>query len=656
MSHEALPGASPAVMLHVRLCAPGGAAETVPLTLRDGAVRSEHPGIDLTLRFMDGALSPAGRRRYRVELLLRRETRVEFLFSPVADRPAFHILPGFLFGSNNLPISGPGHFPNLTTDHPESPSCSPVWSMRTDRNAAPVSMAFIEGGGCLAVAGPPYLDIPGGFVRTGLLAALPATVGYAVGYRNSPRTFINKDKFGDPTEQCVPAGTRLEFSLDVFSKAQAGREAAFPVVREIYDLYYEAPRTTLSAGDCIAAIAEMVVRDSWDPDKRAFIAQDVKGLPDAPVYRKIGGRAIAWVGGVNVAWPLLEAGYRLGRAEWIDVARQGFDRIAAHKNPANGLFFDAFTEDWQPTVNYWWSGNTNRDVHSAYTNAEAAWYLLRGSVSTHKAEGRGVPAWEKAALDALRTILRLQREDGHYGYSYAVDKPAVVSWDGFAGCWWTAAMALAHRLTGEEAFLDSARRALNCYWRQVRTLDVWGTPMDTWKSNDEEGVLAFLRSARLIHEITGDPRCLEMLAFGAEYEFLWRYLYNARPQSEPLASAGWCSSGGSITSVSNPHIHPMGLLVSGDLQYLWRQGGDPHVRRRMEDGLVWARNCIEIFPEKAGYGRRGWTGERYCPSDGLLIAKYADGRPASTELGLNLWAASAMAEGLLETEEGAAAY
>ena len=150
--------------------------------------------------------------------------------------------------------------------------------------------------------------------------------------------------------------------------------------------------------------------------------------------------------------------------------------------------------------------------------------------------------------------------------------------------------------------------------------------MDTWKSND-----------------------LEWLRIGAEYEFLWRYLYNARPDAEPLKSAGWHSCGGSITSVSNPHIHPMGLLISGDLKRLYERGGDEHVRRRMEDGLVWARNCIELYPEKTGYGRKGWTGERYCPSDGPLITKYGDGARASTEIGLNLWAASAMLEGLLDT-------
>jgi hypothetical protein len=391
----------------------------------------------------------------------------------------------------------------------------------------------------------------------------------------------------------------------------------------------------------------MVLKDSWDEGQRVFQAVQVKGLPDQPVYRKIGGRAIAWVGGCNVGAPLLEAGLRLHNPDWVAVARRGLDKIALNTNPANGLFFDAFDEQGKPSVNYWWSSISNRDRHSAYTNAEAAYYLLRASLLNRYWTGTAVPAWTVPALGALETMLRLQRPDGHYGYAYAVDCAAVADWEGFAGCWWVPAMCTAYELTRDSRYLHSAQRAMDLYAAWVATLDVWGTPMDSWKGNDEEGVLAFIRGARLLHQATGEARYLDMLRLGAEYEFLWRYGFNARPEAEPLKSAGWHSCGGSITSVSNPHIHPMGLLIASDLEYLFDKTGDPHVASRLQDSLVWARNCLEMFPGKTGYGRFGWTGERYCPSDGLLIAKYADSSPASTELGLNLWAASAMLEGLM---------
>ena len=590
----------------------------------------------------------SGHRRLRVSVSAARSVRVEFLFSPaVSSGNAFHIIPGVLFGDNNLAVAGPGHFPNLTDTNPAGISCSRSWRMRTDRASAPVAMAFLPGGGHVAVAVPLYLEQRDGFIRTGLIAELPGAVGVSIGYRNAPRTFVNKDLFGDPAETCLPPGSAVDFDLDLFMAAGTGRHAAFAIVRKLYPLYWHPPVSTLDSGTCIQAIADMVVNDSWDEEHQAFLAVQVKGLPGPPEYRKIGGRAIAWVGGCNVGYPLLEAGVRMDHPAWIRIARRGLDKIAASTNPANGLFFDAFDPDWNPTVNYWWSGISNRDRHSAYTNAEATCYLLRAALLMRERTGTLRTEWSVPALGALETMLRLQRRDGHFGYAYETARAAVADWDGFAGCWWVPAMCVAYDLTDDNRYLHAARQAMEFYADWVATLDVWGTPMDSWKGNDEEGVLAFIRGARLLHMATGDERYLGMLQLGADYEFLWRYLLNARPEAEPLKSAGWLSCGGSITSVSNPHIHPMGLLVTADLKYLFERTGDPHVASRLQDGVEWARHCLGLFPGKTGYGRFGWTGERYCPSDGLLIARYADGSPASTELGLNLWAASAMLEGLL---------
>lgn len=629
--------------------APGATSGTALNFERKGdAFITEASGVSVVMKPV-GAVSRLGRQRFRVEVRNSEPARLEWSLEAESSRDAFHILPGFLFGDNNLSISAPGHFPNLTRQTGNR-SCSSAWRMRTDRCAAPVAMAFIDGLGGIAIAGPPHMDLPEdkGFVKTGLIAELPATVGFSLGYRNAPLTFVNKDKFANSAEACLSAGTCLEFFLDFLVLPGVGRSSAFKIVREIYELYHDPPRAAISNAACTEAIGATLAVDSWDPEHRVFTGITVKGLPDMPEYRRVGGRAIAWVGGVNSAYPLLLASQRHRRPEWTNIAVAGLDRIAAHRNPANGLFFDAFTEDWKPTVNSWWSGNTNHDLHSAYTNAEAAYYLLKACLLQREAGVSISESWSASALGALTTIRGLQRADGHCGYAYFQDRTEVASWDGFAGCWWVPTFCLAHRLTGDANWLVAAERGAHFYGEQVKTLNVWGTPMDTWKANDQEGVLAFIRGTRLLHEITGRNEWLEQLAGAAEYEFLWRYMYNTHPDAEPLKSADWHSCGGSITSVSNPHIHPMGLLIAGDLAYLYAHNGDGHVRARLDDSLIWARNSIELFPEKTGYGRLGWSGERYCPSDGLLIAKYRDGSLASTELGLNQWAASAMLEGLIE--------
>ena len=104
-----------------------------------------------------------------------------------------------------------------------------------------------------------------------------------------------------------------------------------------------------------------------------------------------------------------------------------------------------------------------------------------------------------------------------------------------------------------------------------------------------------------------------------------------------------------MTSVSNPHIHPMGLIITRALCYLADKTGDRYYRERADDGVAWALNTLELYPEVTGYGRYGLLSERFCPSDGLVIETYEDsGDPASTWWSYNAWAAANIMEALGE--------
>jgi len=67
-----------------------------------------------------------------------------------------------------------------------------------------------------------------------------------------------------------------------------------------------------------------------------------------------------------------------------------------------------------------------------------------------------------------------------------------------------------------------------------------------------------------------------------------------------------------------------------------------------EDGVRWIIQCMELYPEKSGYGRFGVLTERFCPSDGLLDERYDDGTPSSIWFTYNGWAAAAALEGILD--------
>ena len=94
----------------------------------------------------------------------------------------------------------------------------------------------------------------------------------------------------------------------------------------------------------------------------------------------------------------------------------------------------------------------------------------------------------------------------------------------------------------------------------VRDLAAWGSPMDTFKSIDSEGNLAFIRAARLLHEMTGDEKYLPMLASGAHYEYLWRYAFRTRPRMKAAMTGDERNRRSEKYALGHPGHH----VVSGD--------------------------------------------------------------------------------------------
>lgn len=586
-----------AARLAVRAVAAGG-APAADLELFDGAgfFWSDHPAGRVELHLAEETESQGGRTRFRLLIKARAPLRIELrLELAQQSRDAWHILPGFIFGDNNFSVAGAGHFPVLSRRNAAGLGVSPCWQTRAERCAAPLAMAFGEEGGHVAIAAAPCAGLEGAgdtFLRNGLIAELPAAVGLAVGCREAPLAFIDKDIFGAPAEQLVPAGAVVVLPVDLFFRGDSSRRVAHALVREVYALYHEPPAAEAETEECIDAVAAAAVADGRQ-DGRAFRAE-------APAGRRPGAAPCLRADAAGLSCAVLAAAARRRRTDWRAVARRGMDRAAADVNPATGLFRIAGGGDGSAAA------GLRRDLHFARASAETAWHLLRGSLLEIETGGAPAPEWHRPALAACDAIIGLQRADGHCGYAYRRDRPAVADWEGFAGCWWAAAFCEACRLTGRRRYLEAARRAVACYWPQVRQLDVWGTALDACKTNDEEGGPAFVLAARRLHELTGEDECLDMLAAGAEYEFLWRYLHNVRPAAEaPPGSAGRYSCGASLVSVARPVIHSLGLLIADDLKYLAERSGDGHFLSRLEDSLVWARNCLGRFPAKSGLAAAG---------------------------------------------------
>ena len=328
---------------------------------------------------------------------------------------------------------------------------------------------------------------------------------------------------------------------------------------------------------------------------------------------------------------------------------QLFDRIADAYNENSGLLNDLMAPNAAGSqVNGWWTGyGLVKDCHCAYTVGSAVHYLTKTMDYLHQ-NGKPCPAkWMDAAQKVLHTVMDLQRADGAFGYTYSTQERKVLDWSGFAGCWFAPALVYLYRLTGEERCLHSAEKALDYYHTFVKDLNCYGTPMDTWKAVDEEGNLAFMRGSRLLYEQTGKAEFLQYMKDSAGYEFLWRYGYKTYPEHTPL-NQGWSACGGAVTSVSNPHIHPMGVIIDTDLRYLARVTGDSYYASRAADSAAWMLQCLELYPAATGYGRYGILSERWCPSDGLDVERFSDGRPFSSWFSHNLWASACVLEAACE--------
>jgi hypothetical protein len=361
--------------------------------------------------------------------------------------------------------------------------------------------------------------------------------------------------------------------------------------------------------------------------------------------------AIGWTGTGVLAYPLLSAQLLIGqKSGFTDKLTGLFDEMSNRINPDTGLFYDLIRPLNGSDVNGWWAGYIVKDCHCAYTNGQGIYYLLKTYHLLKSKTGENKEKWLESALTALDAIISIQRDDGCYGYTYSLNGPVILDSDGFAGCWFAAACALAYDITGKNEYLKSAESGMNYYYEFVKNLDCWGTPMDTWKSIDQEGNLAFIKASVILHKITGDAKYLEMAEHGAEYEYLWRYSFKARPEFAPLKDSGWNSCGGSVTSVSNPHIHPMGVNATADLIYIYQQTGDLYHLNRAVDGLNWGLATADLYPDVTGYGQLGVITERYCPSDGLTVESFSDtGEPSSIWFTFNGWAGVSILEGLTET-------
>jgi hypothetical protein len=590
------------------------------------------------------------------------------LVTGLAD-PRF-FLPGFMYGRNRgeAPLRTVHEWPRLRAGADDRPAAA-SWMTRSDRLSHPV--ALVHGQGRVrGISASPFLFRSGDTLTpwspgvvgqreqyTGFTCSLQgATVGWTLGYEHAPWMFTNAALVADraPLEgSCVILGPGEEVVVEVHVYDYPAQHAlaVSDAVENVYWRYHESPRSGADPVTAVRDLAGAVHQDAWLPEERqysGFVFEDTK--TGERRYTRI--PSTAWTNGLAVAAPQLLAALRLGDQVLPGVREAATDLVelvvTESINLASGLPYETLKDGHWGVDGWWYDGMGASGGHSTYLAGQAAYYVLKAYEYERRLAGRHHDGWLAFAQEVVAALGRTRNADHEYPFLVSPNTGVPVEYDSMSGAWALAAAAYLAWVTGDHSGVDELRRSEEHYHRAfVERMECYGAPLDTEKAVDSEGVIAYAKAARYLHAITGDPTLLRHLEDGLRYEFSFKVCFDTRLGVPPLSAVGWSSTGGTITSTANPHIHPMGNNLVDELTYLSTHAPSEYVSSRLADTVGWGLQTYNRVDGEFDYGRRGWMSERFCYSEGLLKERYPDGSLASTWFALMPWAAGCVVDGLV---------
>ncbi|MBR2527624.1 MAG: hypothetical protein IKE58_04015 [Blautia sp.] len=584
-------------------------------------------------------------------------------------------MPGFMYNTNTAdkPSSGRRAFPRIKRNPGSMPE-SEFFMTRSDRLAEPISLVYCSGK-VRGIAGPPYWvsdqgrTMPvsfqegirepkqAGFLQYGGFSCNihddgRISVGYTLGYENAPWLFVQtatvreREALGEQNSFCIRSGETVCFPLLIYDYEDEDERAIYRALEHAYGCFHEKPRSIPGMDEDKALILLTgAIRDAAWLEAEKMYSGFVYDREKGREINKIG--SLSWTNGLSVAVPMLVAANRLKD----DVARYQslafIDNVIQNSfNPHSQLLYDA-VEDGKWSVYGWWYNGMHSGGHSAYINGQAVYYILKAYLSERNERGLTHNDWISFIDPVIDKMNRELNSDYEYPFSMSDQTGAGLEYDSMGGAWCLAATALYESVTKRRKYLDKIKKSEQHYFDTfVKRCECYGGPLDTDKAVDDEGILAYIRAVRSIHEITKEDFLLEHMHDALHYECSFKLSYNTPISVLPLSKIGWSSCGGSITSVANPHIHPMSSTIIPEMRYYVEASADEYMRSRLDDTIRWSLQTFNSYDKEYGYGKAGWMSERFCFCQGLLTEKYPDGSPASTWFALMPWASASIIEGL----------
>lgn len=574
-------------------------------------------------------------------------------------------LPAFLYGRNRgeYPMrSDAKWFARLRPGKVEIPY-SPYWMVRSDRLSHPVSICFAQNR-MIGISVSPYMvnqsgelagwtpSEDGSFAQfNGFSCSISddgLSVGCTIGYEQAPGNYIDGQivipwTFDSKNYLCIQPGQQAAFDLYLYDFAAENETAIHRIIEDVYRRFHQPPRLGATFDETVSDISAAIFQDAFLDEQKNY--STMISYQDGVVQRQP-HTSISWTGGVEIAVPLLMAALRTGHQEMREQAVSCIQNIVDHSwNPDASLPFDSYADGvW--TTNGWWAHLLENRGHSSYVVGEAVYYILKGYQYEKELKQMEHADWLEFAR---KTVCQMEKtkQNLEYPYIFSEKDGSGIEYDSFAGCWCLAARCMLGKITANTDILTDCLKTEKYYYHHfVERAECYGTPMDTYKAVDSEGILAYIHAVRILHESLGGDELLEHLCVALKYEFSFKFAYNVPIQVQPLSRIGWSSSGGSVTSTANPHIHPMSNSVLEDILYCYCQTQDEYYQSRLLDTLYWGMQTYSRFDGEYDFGKKGWMSERFCYCDGLLCEKYPDGSPSSTWFYFLPWGAANILEGM----------
>lgn len=559
-------------------------------------------------------------------------------------------MPGYMYNRNtaDMPSSGRKAFPRLKKGGCKMPE-SEFFMTRSDRLAEPVSLIYGDKK-IIGVAAEPGLNR--GFTcninDNGL-----ASVGYTLGYENAPWLFVQtatvKERSPITSENAftLAAGGNFSFQLTVYNYDAEDERSIYEAIKDVYWQYHQSPRMIqdMDSKKAVSLLSAAIRDYSWLEEEKIY-SGFVYDRPEGLAYNRI--PSLTWTNGLSVAVPMLMA----ANNQDDEKARQQSltfitKMINESYNPDSGFMYESVA-DGKYTARGWWYDGMHSGGHSSYLNGQAIYYILKAYANEKEKRGIEHSDWLDFAQLVVAKMNTTLNTDFEYPFSMSEKTGTGLEYDSMGGAWFLAATAMYELQSADTTWTNRLLKTEEYYYRHfVKKVECYGGPLDTDKTVDSEGILSYIRAVKILHELTGLDYLLDHLRDALYYEFTFKLGYNTEITVRPLSEIGWSSCGGSITSVANPHIHPMSSTIIDEMQYYLKFREDKYISSRMEDTIGWSLQTFNTKDKEYGYGKPGWMSERFCFCQGLLVEKYPDGEIASTWFALMAWAAASIIEGLV---------